>query len=96
MTVTDERFAKMKPFNAGRVPRIPTGRLPPGPHWPSLLQSIALVRFRHQFVPAMHRRYGDLVPVVLVDGAQHDFYRVDADRLRAALESRRPHRWSRR
>ena len=63
MTVTDERFAKMKPFNAGRVPRIPTGQLPPGPHWPSLLQSIALVRFRHQFVLAMHRRYGDVFTV---------------------------------
>ncbi|HET7356705.1 MAG TPA: cytochrome P450 [Nocardioidaceae bacterium] len=63
MTVTDERFAKMKPFNAGRVPRIPAGRLPPGPHWPALLQSIALVRFRHQFVPAMHRRYGDVFTV---------------------------------
>jgi len=31
------------------------------------------------------RRYTDQVPVTFVDGAQHDFWRVDADRLRAAL-----------
>ncbi len=33
----------------------------------------------------LHRRYWEQIPVVLVDGAQHDFWRVDADRLRAAL-----------
>lgn len=62
-TATDERFARMKPFNAGRVPHIPAEDLPPGPRWPSLLQSIALVRFRHRFVPAMHKRYGDVFTV---------------------------------
>lgn len=31
------------------------------------------------------RLYTDQVPVTLVDGAQHDFWRVDPDRLRAAL-----------
>jgi glutaredoxin len=29
--------------------------------------------------------YGEEIPVTLVDGRQHDFWRVDADRLRAAL-----------
>jgi len=62
-TATDDRFARMKPFSAGRVPTIPSKDLPPGPRWPALLQSIALVRFRHQFVPAMHRRYGDVFTV---------------------------------
>ncbi|GAB7192632.1 glutaredoxin family protein [Kineococcus sp. NUM-3379] len=33
----------------------------------------------------LHRRYTDLVPVVLLDGAEHDFGRVDAARLRSAL-----------
>lgn len=33
----------------------------------------------------LRRRYGDQVPVILVDGAQHDFWRVDEHRLRAAL-----------
>jgi hypothetical protein len=31
------------------------------------------------------RRFTDQVPVTYVDGAQHDFWRVDEDRLRAAL-----------
>lgn len=35
--------------------------------------------------PELTERYTDQVPVTLVDGAQHDFWRVDPDRLRAAL-----------
>ncbi len=35
--------------------------------------------------PALHERYWEQIPVTLVDGRQHDFWRVDADRLRAAL-----------
>jgi glutaredoxin len=34
---------------------------------------------------ALTRRYGEEIPVTLVDGRQHDFWRVDPDRLRAAL-----------
>lgn len=30
-------------------------------------------------------RYGELVPVVLVDGVQQGYWRIDADRLRRAL-----------
>jgi glutaredoxin len=37
----------------------------------------------------LRRRYTDEVPVTFVDGAQHDFWRVDAARLRAALTGRR-------
>jgi hypothetical protein len=29
--------------------------------------------------------YADQIPVTFVDGRQHDFWRVDADRLRATL-----------
>jgi len=45
--------------------------------------------------PDLRARYGELVPVVLVDGAQHAFYRVDAARLRTALAGPRGlrHRW---
>lgn len=39
--------------------------------------------------PMLLARYGEQVPVVLVDGAQHDFWRVDEQRLRAALAPRR-------
>ncbi len=35
--------------------------------------------------PALLERYSDEVPVTLVDGRQHDFWRVDPDRLRSAL-----------
>lgn len=35
--------------------------------------------------PALADRYAEEIPVVLVDGRQHDFWRVDPDRLRAAL-----------
>jgi glutaredoxin len=31
------------------------------------------------------REYGDEIPVTFVDGRQHDFWRVDPARLRAAL-----------
>ena len=35
--------------------------------------------------PDLAAQYWELVPVVLVDGVQHDYFRVDAARLRAAL-----------
>ena len=35
--------------------------------------------------PALRARFGEEIPVTFVDGRQHDFWRVDADRLRAAL-----------
>jgi hypothetical protein len=35
--------------------------------------------------PALVGRFGDEIPVTFVDGRQHDFWRVDAGRLRAAL-----------
>jgi glutaredoxin len=39
--------------------------------------------------PELVRQYTDQVPVTFVDGMQHDFWRVDPVRLRAALQ--RPH-----
>jgi hypothetical protein len=35
--------------------------------------------------PDLKERYWEQVPVTLVDGEQHDFWRVSADRLRTAL-----------
>jgi glutaredoxin len=35
--------------------------------------------------PELQRRFGDEIPVTFVDGRQHDFWRVDPARLRAAL-----------
>jgi hypothetical protein len=35
--------------------------------------------------PTLTARYGEEIPVTLVDGRQHDFWRVDERRLRTAL-----------
>ncbi len=72
MTVTDDRFARMQPMgsSSGDPRRYAARDLPPGPRWPTLLQSIALVRFRHQFVPAMHRRFGDVFTVRVMPKGQ--------------------------
>ena len=56
--LTERRYQKMRPLAGSRTPIDPTG-LPPGPGWPAIFQSIGLLRFRHQFVPWAHRRYGD-------------------------------------
>jgi hypothetical protein len=39
--------------------------------------------------PILADEYGDRVPVVLLDGNEHTYWRVDAERLRAALAGRR-------
>ena len=41
--------------------------------------------------PELADLYWEQIPVTLVDGVQHDYWRVDPDRLRAAL-ARRPSR----
>jgi hypothetical protein len=43
--------------------------------------------------PDLLARYSDQVPVVLVDGAQHDFWRIDEQRLRRALAGGSRRRW---
>jgi glutaredoxin len=35
--------------------------------------------------PELEQRFGEEVPVTFVDGRQHDFWRVDPDRLTRAL-----------
>lgn len=35
--------------------------------------------------PQLYEKYWEQIPVTLVDGAQHDFWRVDPARLRHAL-----------
>jgi glutaredoxin len=34
------------------------------------------------------RMYSEMIPVTLIDGVQHDYWRVSEDRLRAALGAR--------
>lgn len=38
--------------------------------------------------PADLEQYWEMIPVTLIDGVQHDYWRVSEDRLRAALTSR--------
>lgn len=40
--------------------------------------------------PALNAAYGEQIPVTLVDGVPHDFWRVDESRLRRALGSSQP------
>jgi glutaredoxin len=35
--------------------------------------------------PGLRERYGELVPVVTVDGVQQGYWRIEADRVRSAL-----------
>lgn len=65
--LTEHRFATMRPFGTDVVgPTVDADRLPPGPRWPVLLQSAGLLRFRHRFVPWLHRKYGDVFTVRII------------------------------
>jgi glutaredoxin len=44
--------------------------------------------------PGLAEKYWEQIPVILVDGEVHDFYKVDETRLRDALKGRR--HWLRR
>lgn len=35
--------------------------------------------------PELMDRFGEFIPVVLIDGTQHDFYRINPERFRRAL-----------
>jgi hypothetical protein len=39
--------------------------------------------------PDLYERYWEQIPVVLVDGEPHDYWRIDERRLRQALRGRR-------
>ena len=64
--LTRRRFEKMTPFGSDVPPLVDTDRLPPGPRWPILVQSMALMRFRHTFIPYLHRTYGDVFTIRIV------------------------------
>jgi cytochrome P450 len=68
--LTARRFERMRPFGGESAPRFETRGLPPGPRWPVWAQSVALLRFRHHFVPRMWRRYGDVFTVRIVPGGR--------------------------
>jgi cytochrome P450 len=71
MTTTQERLDRMARPPGRRHPPVDRVLLPAGPRWPVLAQSIGLLRFRHRFVPAMSRRYGDPFTITVLPGGRH-------------------------
>ena len=67
--LTDERFAHTRP-DVSRLPQVRRDQLPPGLRWPVFAQSAGLLRFRHQFVPYLHRRFGDTFTVWMIPGGR--------------------------
>ena len=68
--ITERRFATMRPRSGVGASPVSAASLPPGPRWPALLQSVGLLRFRHHFVPAMHRRYGDVFTIKVIPASR--------------------------
>ena len=62
------RFRHMSSMGGSTLPPVPTGSLPPGPRWPAIVQTVALMRFRHQLHPWLHKKYGEAFTVNLVPG----------------------------
>src|SRR3954453_12560401 len=66
---TEARFEKMQPLSQGVHVRLDPAQVPDGPTYPSLLQSIGLMRFRHRWIPHLHRKYGDVFSIrILPEG----------------------------
>jgi cytochrome P450 len=66
---TEARFERMRPLSQGVTRRVDPAEVPDGPTYPGLLQSIALMRFRHQWIPHLHRKYGDVFSIrILPEG----------------------------
>jgi cytochrome P450 len=63
---TEARFERMRPLSQGVSVHLNGDDVPPGPRFPGLLQSIALMRFRHQWIPRLHRKYGDVFSVKIL------------------------------
>jgi cytochrome P450 len=63
---TEARFEKMRPMGAGLQVKVTGDRVPDGPRYSGLLQSIMLMRYRHTWLPRLHRRYGDTFSVKIL------------------------------
>lgn len=66
---TEARFEKMRPLSQGVTARVDPGSVPDGPKYPGLLQSVMLMRYRHRWLPALQRKYGDVFSIrILPEG----------------------------
>ena len=68
--LTLQRFRRSSGLGGNQLPPVAARSLPPGPRWPAIVQTVALMRFRHQFHPWLQRRYGDTFTVRLVPGGR--------------------------
>lgn len=64
--LTERRFKRMTLIGGDSPPPVDLTGLPDGPKWPALMQTAALLRFRHWFHPWLHKKYGDTFTVRLV------------------------------
>lgn len=68
--LTSERFRRMSPGNQDKLPPVDDRGLPPGPRWPVLVQTAALLRFRHRLHPYLRRKYGDVFTLRIAPGGR--------------------------
>lgn len=72
---TEARFEKMRPLGQGGAAKPDPALLPDGPRFHGLLQSIMLMRFRHQWIPHLRRKYGDVFSIkILPEGRWMVFF----------------------
>ncbi len=64
--LTQQRFERMTLAGGDGLPDVDMAGLPDGPRWPAVVQTVALLRFRHWFHPWLHRKYGDIYTVRLM------------------------------
>src|SRR4051812_49682223 len=60
----------MSPGNGPKPTPVDRTGLPPGPGWPVLVQTAALLRLRHWLHPYLHRTYGDVYTLRLAPGGR--------------------------
>ncbi|RNL60839.1 cytochrome P450 [Nocardioides marmoriginsengisoli] len=65
----------MRPLGQGLAAKVTGDQIPDGPRYSGLLQSIMLMRFRHQWVPRLRRKYGDVFSIkILPEGRWMVFF----------------------
>lgn len=68
--LTARRFRRMSPGNQTKLPPVDPRGLPDGPRWPVLVQTAALLRFRHRLHPYLRRKYGDIFTLRIAPGGR--------------------------
>jgi cytochrome P450 len=64
--LTQQRFERMTLAGGDGLGAVSAEGLPRGPRWPAVVQTVALLRFRHRFHPWLHKKYGDVYTVRLM------------------------------